>query len=177
MHAFGPVHWKEVFLPSVPVVELLVRGSVIYIALFSLLRFLLKRIAGAIGIADLLMVVLIADAAQNAMAADYKSVTDGIILVGTIIFWNFAFDWLGYRFPTFRRFVHPPPLPLVKEGRLLRRNMRHELISEDELMSHIRLQGASDLSQVKEACMEGDGRISVITYDSAPKGAPEQRAV
>jgi uncharacterized membrane protein YcaP (DUF421 family) len=168
--------WKEIFILSMPVAELILRGSLVYLVLFSLLRFALKRIAGTVGTADLLMIVLIADAAQNAMGNNYKSVTDGILLVGTIIFWNFTLDWLGYRYPHLQRFVHPPALLLVKDGRLLRRNMRREFITEEELMSHVRQQGVDDLSQVKEAYMEGDGRISVITSDSSGRGKPDRRA-
>ena len=114
------------------------------------------------GITDLLVVVLIADAAQNAMSDDYRSIPDGLLLVGTIIFWSWALNWLGFRFPRIQRFVHPAPLPLVRDGRMLRKNMARELITEDELMSQLRLQGASEVSQVESALMEGDGRISVI---------------
>jgi len=63
-----------------------VRGSLTYIMLFVILRFLLKRQSGVIGIADLLVVVLIADAAQNAMAHEYKPITEGALLVLTIVF-------------------------------------------------------------------------------------------
>jgi len=63
------------------------------------------------------------------------------------------------------RLLSPRRLTLVRDGRMMRRNMRKELMTEEELMSQIRLQGAADLSRVREACMEADGRISVITRD------------
>lgn len=162
---FASVDWAKVLLPATPILEIVVRGSIMYLALFWLMRGILKRVASSISMADLLMVVVIADAAQNGMAADYQSVGDGIVLVITIIFWNYTLDWVGYHFPSFERFVHPPPLPLVKDGNMLRRNMRRELITEGELMSQIHEQGLSDLSQVQAAHMEGDGRISVIAKD------------
>ncbi|HEY0606766.1 MAG TPA: YetF domain-containing protein [Herpetosiphonaceae bacterium] len=167
---FANVDWTQVFLPDTPILEIVVRGSIMYLALFWLMRGILKRVASSISMADLLMVVVIADAAQNGMADDYRSVGDGIVLVLTIIFWNYTLDWLGYHFPAFQRFVHPPPLPLVKDGTMLRQNMRRELITEGELMSQIHEQGLSDLSQVRAAHMEGDGRISVIGKDGhAPR--------
>jgi hypothetical protein len=58
----------------------------------------LKREAGGVGITDMLVIVLLADAAQNAMAGEYKSISDGLVLVSTIIFWSYALDWLGYRY-------------------------------------------------------------------------------
>lgn len=175
MNFFGGVEWRTLLLPSTPLLEIVVRGSVMYLVLFWLLRFVLKRVAGTVGMADLLMVVLIADAAQNALADDYRSIVDGVVLVITIVFWNYLLDWIGYRFPRFQRFFHPPPLPLVRDGHLLRQNMRQELITLDELMSQLRQQGIEDLEQVKSAAMEGDGRISVIGYDSQRHGARERR--
>jgi uncharacterized membrane protein YcaP (DUF421 family) len=59
----------------------------------------LRREPGTVGIADLLMVVLIADASQNAMAGDYRSILDGLTLILTIVFWNYFMDWLTLRFP------------------------------------------------------------------------------
>lgn len=175
MGLFHSIDWRTVLLPETPLLELLVRGSLMYLVLFWLLRVLLKRVAGTIGMADLLMVVLVADAAQNALADDYRSVADGVILVLTIIFWNYALDWLGYRFPRFQRFFHPPPLPLVQDGRMLHRNMRQELITRDELMSQLRQQGVDDLALVKRAFIEGDGRISVVLHEPQARPAPERR--
>jgi uncharacterized membrane protein YcaP (DUF421 family) len=111
---------------------------------------------------DLLLITLIADASQNAMAGEYRSLPAGIILVCTIIFWSYAFDWLSYRFPWFNSLIEPHPLPLIKDGALLRRNMRRELITEEELMSQLREQGLDDVGKVKEAFMEPDGHISVV---------------
>jgi uncharacterized membrane protein YcaP (DUF421 family) len=59
-----------------------------YLVLFTLLRIVLKRQTGALGMGDLLLITLLTDASQNAMAGEYKSLPDGIILVGTIIFWK-----------------------------------------------------------------------------------------
>ena len=157
--------WKSIFLLDVPVSEIILRGSSIYISLFILLRVVLRRQAGSLGMTDLILVTLIADASQNAMAGEYRSVPAGIILVATIIFWSYAFDWLSYRFPWFNRLIEPPPLPLVKAGKLLRRNMRRELISEEELLSQLREQGVDDLGKVKEAFMEPDGHISVVARE------------
>jgi uncharacterized membrane protein YcaP (DUF421 family) len=85
--------------------------------------------------------------------------------VATIIFWSYFLDWLAYHFPRFESLLHPPPLPLVRDGKMLARNMRRELITVDELMSHLREEGVTDLKEVRIASMEGDGRISVVTHE------------
>ncbi len=159
---FSEIDWYELFVPQAPLAGVIVRGTLTYVMLFLILRFLLKRQTGVIGIADLLVIVLIADAAQNAMAAEYKSITEGALLILTIVFWNYALDWLGYRFPAFQRLVRPPPLPLIKDGQMLFRNMRQEKITQEELNSQLRQQGIESCHEVKEAFIEGDGRISII---------------
>ena len=156
---------RSIFLPSVSVAEIFLRGTIVYLFLFFLLR-MLRREAGAIGISDLLLIVLIADAAQNAMSSDYKSITDGVILISSIAFWDYFLNWLGYKFPSLRRLLSPPPLLLVKDGRMQRRNMRQELITDDELMGQLRKRGVENIEEVKKAYMESDGEISIITHDS-----------
>ena len=99
------IDWRELFVPSRSLAEAVLRGTIMYIVLFGILRIFLKRQTGVLGIADLLVIVIIADAAQNAMAGGYKSITEGIVLVATIVFWNIAFDWLGYRFRWFERLM------------------------------------------------------------------------
>src|SRR4051812_1146235 len=121
------IDWKSVFVPTVSLAEIVLRGTIVYLLLFFVLR-VMRREAGALGISDLLVVVLIADAAQNAMSSEYKSITEGAVLVGTVIAWDYALDWLGYSFPAFGRVLRPAPLPLVKDGRALRQNMRKELV-------------------------------------------------
>ncbi len=165
MDLLSNVDWGKVLLPDTSLLEIFVRGTLMYLALFVLLRLVLKREAGTVGITDLLVVVLIADAAQNGLADDYQSVSDGLLLVSTIIFWCYALDWLGYHVPALQRFVRPPPLPLVRNGRMLINNMRRELITREELLSMLRQQGVDDLDEVKVAFMEGDGRLSVITHN------------
>ncbi|MFT3894841.1 MAG: DUF421 domain-containing protein [Anaerolineales bacterium] len=167
--------WKTIFLPDIPLLEIILRGSVMYIALFILLRIILKRQTGTLGMTDLLLITLIADAAQNAMAGEYTSIADGVILVATIIFWNYAFDWLSFKFDWFGRLIEPHPLPLIRNGRLLRRNMRLELIKEDELMMELRQQGLDDVSKVKTAYIESDGRVSVIPYGSKQHEKPKRK--
>ena len=156
--------WAELFSLSLPPLELIVRGSCIYWLLVIIFRFVLRP-TGAVGIADVLLLVIIADAAQNAMAGEYRSITDGVILILTIIGWNVFIDWLTFVSPGVRRLLEPPALPLVRNGRLLRRNMRRELIAESELMSKLREHGIEHLKDVKAVYIEHDGQISVIKQE------------
>ena len=153
--------WGELFGLSVSPWELVVRGTAIYWLLVIIFRVVLRP-SGAVGIADVLLLVIIADAAQNAMAGEYRSITDGVILILTIIGWNVFIDWLTYVSPTMRRLLEPRKLALVRNGQLMRQNMRKELIAESELMSKLREHGVEDLKDVKAVYIEHDGQISVI---------------
>lgn len=155
----------ELFAVRVPVAEILVRGSVIYWFLFLVFRFVLRRDVGAMGIADVLLLVILADAAQNAMAGEYKTISEGLILLSTIIGWNMLLDWLAFRFPAVNRLITPRALLLVRHGRFLPANLRREHLTRDEVMSRLREQGIAHLRDVRHAYMESDGQISVLRYE------------
>lgn len=154
--------WQSLFGLSVPLAELIVRGSAMFLFLWLLFRVVIKRRVGAIGMGDLLVLVIIADAAQNAMAGEYTSISDGMVLVATIVAWNYALDWLGFRYPALQRLLEPPPLLVVERGRILWRNMRLELLSREELEAKLREHGVTELAQVERCLVEPDGHISVI---------------
>jgi uncharacterized membrane protein YcaP (DUF421 family) len=156
------IDWSQLVIPTHSIAEMVIRGTLMYLGLFLLMRVTMKRQAGSFSMADILLIVLIADAAQNGFANEYRSITEGLVLVATIIFWDIAIDWLGQRSRNFARFVSPPPLLLVRDGHMLRANMRQEFITPEEMMSHLRQQGIQKLAEVKRAYMEPDGQISVI---------------
>ena len=143
------MNWESIFLPDTPLLEIIIRGTIMYIVLFIMLRIILKRQTGTLSMTDLLLITLLADAAQNAMAGEYKSIPDGVVLVGTIIFWNYAFDWLSYKSEWFSRLIEPPPLPLIQNGNMLHRNMWREIIMEDDLLTKLRELGFDYISKVK----------------------------
>lgn len=168
------VDWHTLFVPSVSLLELFIRGSIMYVLILAAMR-IFRREAGALSIPDLLVVVLVADAAQNAMAAEYHSVTEGAVLVATIFLWNYMLDWLSSRSRWVYRLLHPAPLPLVKDGQVQRRNLKAELLTMDDLQGQLRQHGIESLEQVKLCCLETDGHLSVIkrelrdTEDALPQ--------
>lgn len=158
------IDWAHIFDHDIPLLEIFVRGSAIYLGIFIMLRFVLKRQSGSLGISDMLLIVMIADAAQNGMSSTYTSVTDGLVLVGTLIFWDFALDWLSYHIPAFDRLLQPPPLELVRNGNVRAANMHREMMTRNELMGQLREHGIDDIRKVKCARMEPDGKLSVVKF-------------
>jgi uncharacterized membrane protein YcaP (DUF421 family) len=154
--------WHAAFGLEVPPLELVVRGSAMYLFLFVIFRVVIKRRVGGVGMADILVLVIVSDAAQNGMSGTYTTVTEAFIVVGTIIAWNVAFDWLAFAVPSIRSLLEPPPLLLIDHGRILWRNLRRELVTESELRSKLRECGIEDPSEVLRAYMEPDGQVTVI---------------
>jgi len=152
----------KAFTPDVSLFELVIRGAVMYFSIFILLRVILRGRTSAVTMSDLIVMVMISDAAQNAMSSTYTSVTDGLVLVLTIVLCSFSVDWLAFRFPIVRNFVHPERTTLVMDGRLLRKALADELMTEGELMSQLRLHEVEELEDVKAAYLEGNGEVSVI---------------
>jgi uncharacterized membrane protein YcaP (DUF421 family) len=106
------------------------------------------------------------------MAGEANSIADGCLLVATIAGWNYLLDWSSYRFLWVRRFVEAKPLLLIRDGRLLRANMRRELITADELENKMREVGVSRLDAVRAAYLESDGEISVVLKENAKDDEP-----
>ena len=156
------IDWAALFSFSISPLELIVRGTAMYWFLFLMFRFLMRRETGSVGMADILLLVLVADAAQNAMAGEYRSIVDGMVLVATIAGWDYAIDWASYELPALRPFLEPPAVRLVRNGHILSRSLRREHINEAELMAKLREAGVKELSEVQAAYLESDGQISVL---------------
>ena len=153
---------ESIFKLTMPIVELVARGSLMFWFLVLVFRVVLRRDVGSMGITDFLFIVLLGDAAQNGMIGDATSATDAIVLISTLVFWNVAIDWATYRWPAVEQLLAARRLTLVRNGKRNRRNMRREFISDAELMSKVREEGLEDLSRIKAMYLESDGEISLI---------------
>lgn len=159
--ALLPSDWLPVVAPEAPLLELIARGTLLYFGLLALVRLMPRRTGGELATMDLIFILLIAEAAAHSLG-DYTSVADGGVMIVTLMAWNWVVNALSYHVPAIERLVSAPSIEVVRRGKLLRRNMRREYLTEDELMSHLRMEGIEGLESVKSACIESDGRISVV---------------
>jgi uncharacterized membrane protein YcaP (DUF421 family) len=169
--------WTSMFVPETSPFEMVIRGTIVYLAIFVLLRVTVKREIGTMGVPDLLVLVLLADAAQNAMADDYQSITDGLILVATIVGWSFLIEFASFKWWWVRRVAKPGRLLLYQDGRLLWKNMKRELLTEDELRANLRQRGIENLDDVRRVAIEFDGQLSVVPKEQRdrPLDAPRKQ--
>ena len=161
MLPFLPPDWPGIFTLETPLADLLARGSVLYLGVLVLMRVMPRRSGGELARMDLVFVLLIAEAATHGFG-DYTSVTDAFVVIITLMAWDYLINVLSYRFPAFERLIAARAVQVVRDGRLLRRNMRREFLTEDELMGFLRREGIEDLSVVKSVCVESEGRLSVV---------------
>lgn len=153
---------SEFFTLSAPLGELFLRGTITFLALTVLLRIVGQRESGGLGITDLLVVLLVADAASAGLTGGATSIADGLVLVVTILVWSVALDAVAYRWPWVNRVIKGRPHALIKDGELNRHAMRRELMNEEEVASQLRLHGITDRGAVYLAYIEPNGKISII---------------
>lgn len=165
------IDWESILVPSTPLLELFVRGTLTYLGLMVMARVVGRRKSGGLGITDLLVVVLVAEAASNGVAGDYTAVPDGLIIVATILFWSVVLDALAYWSPQLATIIDGQPRTLITNGTIQRRAARWELVTDAEVLSQLRLHGITDLHEVRRAYLEPNGQISVIRADG---DEPEQ---
>jgi uncharacterized membrane protein YcaP (DUF421 family) len=162
LHWLLSIDWESVFVPTVALAELAVRAILLYAIIFVLMRLVLRRQLGGIAPSDILVIVLISEVAGNGFVPETRSISESAFVVLVILMCSYSIEWLQFRFPALERLTRGPKLRLIDNGRMLYRNMRREYVTESELMAQLRENGVDDCCQVKEACLEADGRISVI---------------
>jgi len=152
----------SIFEMSVPVPEVMLRGTLIYLGVVILIRIVGQRETGSLSIPDLILIVLISEAVSNGFAANDVTLTTGAILVLPIVGWSVVLDALAYRFPWFRKIMKPSKRPLIQDRELNKRLMRRELLTRAESDAQLRLQRIEDVADVERAYLEASGQISAF---------------
>jgi len=155
----------EMFNLSAPWWNIVVRTLIIYVAVLIGLRLTGKREIGQMTPFDLVLILLIANAVQNAMVGSDNSVTGGLIAAGVLLVGNYGLAQARERLPWLRRAVEGSPTLLVNEGKFVQEHLRREGLNEDEVAA-IREHGVADVQDVRMAVLEVDGSISIVPMDS-----------
>lgn len=143
------------------------RTSVVYLVLLVGLRAAGKRELGQMTVFDLLVVLIVSNAVQNAMVGPDVSLTGGLVAALTLLVLNRLVGELGRRSAWFQRGIVGTPTLLVHDGTLIEPHLRREGLTVDEVMQALREHGVDDLRSVKLAVLEVDGTISVISANAA----------
>ncbi|WP_375759913.1 DUF421 domain-containing protein [Corallococcus exercitus] len=169
--------WTDLFRFSVPVEESLLRGTVMFLATYAIVRVAGKREAGAHSLTDLLVVVLVAQAAAPGLAGKSAGTLDSLLVIATIYAWSVAIDALAYRWPALAPLLKSRPVALIRDGRINQRALRREFMGREELMAELRMHGVTDVKDVARAYLEPSGMISVIRADHKEPDPPTKSHV
>lgn len=157
------------FQLETPLLELIARGAFLFILFMTVFRLLPRRTGGELAPMDLVFLLLITEAASHSLG-DYSSLADGTVQIGTMLALNYLINRLSFHLPWFERIAEHSPLPIIKDGQTIPRNMRKELLTPEELISQLRLNGVDDIAQVRAAHVESDGRLSVVKFGEDDSG-------
>lgn len=153
-----------VLVPSVPLWEIVVRTVIVYLAVLLLLRAGGKRELGQMSVIDLVVILVISNAVQNAMNAGDNSLTVGLVAASTLVGMNILLARTGQRLPFLSHLFHDEPTLLMQDGVVLEDNMASEHVTKEEIEMAAREHGIGDLTEVSEAVLEPDGSISIIPF-------------
>jgi len=150
---------------SNPYLNVVVSSAAVYIFITAAFRIFGKKELAQLSVLDIVFVLLISNAVQNAMVGSDTSLLGGIIAACTLFVLNFLFKYLLFHFKAFSHLVEGEPVILIVEGKVKDRNLRKMEISVDELVEAVHEHGVQSVRDVNLAILEVDGNISIMSND------------
>ena len=164
--------------------DIVLRATVIFLALYVVVRLLGKRELGQMTPFELIVLVVIGDLIQQGVTQNDFSLTGAIIAVSTIAFWALVFSWASFMWPSAERLLEGEPRVIIRDGELLEANLRRSRLTRSEIESEMRLAGIGRMEDVAWGILEPRGKISFIQRAEdggeepppQPKGEEDQGA-
>ena len=169
--------WTALFHPDVPVLEKIVRPAVVYLFLIVGLRLAGKREMAQLNPFDLVVLLTISNTVQNAIIGNDNSVAGGLIGAATLLVVNYLVVRFVYSHPALDRVIEGDALVVIEDGRLLRDNLRKELITVAELEEAAHNQGFESLDVIQRAVLEPGGSISFFKKQPEPEDVRYQEVL
>lgn len=157
-------HWLH---SDLPYLDLAVRAVVVYLTVLILLRIAGKRQMGQMGATEFVALLLISNAVQNSMNGGDNSLAGGIVLAAVLIVLSSLISYLTFRSKFFSGIFEGTPTLLVHRGKMIKKNLVRERMSEDELKVLLRKQGVHAIHQIETAILEADGTLTITKPELA----------
>jgi uncharacterized membrane protein YcaP (DUF421 family) len=155
--------------------DITVRTSVIYIAVLIGLRLAGKRQLGQLSIFDFVLLLVIANAVQNAMVGPDTSLAGGLVAAAVLLVWHAALDRFRRSSRWAAKLLGGSAVLLIYRGRILQEHLVHEHITPEELLQSLREHGVATVDEVRLAVLEADGAVSVVREDEVSGNRPHHR--
>lgn len=147
------------------IIDIVLRTGIVYLVIVVGLILLGKKELSQISITDLVFILLISNAVQNAMVGDNTTLEGGLVAAAVLLLLNFIMRKLIVKSKSARTILEGDPVLLIYQGKLNKKNLDKESITLEELMAALREHGVSSIEEVKLAMLEIDGNISVVSKD------------
>jgi uncharacterized membrane protein YcaP (DUF421 family) len=155
----------NLLIPETPVLLLVVRAVAVYAFLVLALRVAGRRELAQMTSFDLVLLLVISNAVQNAINAGDNSLGGGLVSAVVLLILNYGVGWASWRWRRVERLLQGKPLRLVTDGRVHFGAMKRERLTVAELRSALRKQGISRISDCRQVVLEPDGTLSALRVD------------
>lgn len=157
--------FHNLLAPPDSYLSIVISSFVVYFFIVLGIRLFGKKEITQLSITDLVFILLISNAVQNAMVGPDATLTGGLVAAGTLFLTNYLFKQLLYRFPRLGRIIQGEAIMLIYRGGVNNDNLRRARITNEELLETLREHGLEYVSDVELAVLEVDGNISVVPFE------------
>ncbi len=158
---------SDLFALAMPWWEFILRAVVVYVVVLGMVRLSGKRALGQITAFDVLLVVLLGNAVQNALLGHDTSLGGGLLLAATLIALNYAVGWLATRSQSIETLIEGEPVLIARDGKLLDSVLKRELVTQADFAAALRQQGCLGIEEVALAVLEINGHITIVAKKPA----------
>ncbi|HBM81921.1 MAG: DUF421 domain-containing protein [Clostridiales bacterium] len=155
--------------------KIMLSSSVIYLFIIIAIRLFGKKELAQLSVIDLVFILLISNAVQNAMVGSDSTVGGGIVAAASLFAMNYVLKQILYKFPWFSKVIQGEPIMLIYNGKLSTKNMERAKVTRSELMEAIREHGVSTIEEVDLAIFEVDGNISILSNEFKNRTVKKRR--
>jgi uncharacterized membrane protein YcaP (DUF421 family) len=142
--------------------DIVLRATVIFFALYLLVRVMGKRELAQLTPFELIVLVVFGDLVQQGVTHNDFSVTGAILAITTMGFWALALSWITFRSRRAESLLDGEPRVIVRDGEIVTANLRRDRLTRAEILSEMRLAGIAHLSDVAWGILEPRGKMSFI---------------
>jgi len=157
-------------------VRIIFSTMAIYLFIVIAIRLFGKKELAQLSVVDMVFILLISNAVQNAMVGPDSTLSGGLVAATTLFIMNYVFKYLQYRFPKFGKIVEGDATMLIYKGEILETHLKMAKITKDELMEAVREHGVASVKEVDLAILEVDGNISVLSNEYQKKTVKRRKA-
>ena len=142
------------------------RASFVYFFLLLVVRVLGKREIGNTSAFDLIVALILGEVVDEIIYGDV-TILQGVVAIVVVAIWHLVNSWASFKSQIIDKITGAPPTIIVKNGQIQHKNLAKERLSEEELLSELRMMGVEDVKEVKQATLEPNGKVSVLQEDWA----------